>query len=189
MNKKILNTKFLLHKYINRAKKIYDKNIYYQGITLFHIIIGIFNFLFPIYSFIFNYNGIFNYIYLFFLILLYLHWIILRDECILTLILKKNINKNYSMGMFPIGIIDMYFNIITQTWTKPTTIYINNEKFYYNFIAFLAITYKLDINIFQKILYVFIFMIIFIKSLRIHNNVINYFNNNVKSRTNSIFKF
>ena len=79
-------------------------------IQFFHILIDVFNC-----SYIFLFNPIYDFYFASWILFQTIHWIILKNECILSSIEKRIMNPNYVLGSQPkfIPHNDVYHNKIT----------------------------------------------------------------------------
>ena len=166
----------ILNKYISDTRNIFDRYKILYLFSYIHIIfIGGFNIFFPLYSYIFNYQGVLNYFYLFFVILIFLHWLILKNECIISLFVKKLINNDYKIGNLGISTPDLQYNVFLNKWDTFKTYNRNNFlktkiMFLVNMILYISVTLKINTSVKNKVLYLFVFMIIFVMYIKEFDN-------------------
>ena len=186
------NIIFLHNKYIEKAELIFNNNKFLYLISFFHQLILGFFLIYPVYIYIVNYRGYFNYVYLGILLFLVVHWILLNSECSLVLLTKKIINPKYKCGDFYKGSIDFQYSFLKSKWSKIKKIDLLNEQYRFaisNIILYILVLTKLDEPVFKKILILFIFILIYNISFSQDINTLMKFYDNCKDRNNRIFKF
>lgn len=89
--------------YLENYPKIFNSN-YKYSLTLLYVLHLIVTFWQPyvVLTLIFNYkNSFYDKLVIGVLLLIAVHWICIKNECILSVIEKKIINKNYELGSYP----------------------------------------------------------------------------------------
>ena len=186
------NILFLYNKYIEKAELIFNNNKFLYLISFFHQLILGFFLIYPVYIYIVNYRGYFNYVYLGMLLFLVVHWILLNSECSLVLLTKKVINPKYKAGDFYKGSIDFQYSFLKSKWSKIKKTDLLNEQYRFaisNIILYILVLTKLDEPVFKKILILFIFILIYNISFSQDINTLMKFYDNCKDRNNEIFNF
>jgi hypothetical protein len=97
-----------------------------------------------------KYNSKIHYYILIFWLIIIFHWMILKGECIVDLIEKKILNKNYKIGEIIVFLVDFNYNLITKKITKYLSSYYN-IKFLKLVLITLAL-FKININNIYKIM-------------------------------------
>jgi hypothetical protein len=116
------------------------------------------------YGLIFKKNW-FDYIYLFFTIVVLISWTFYNGECVLTYLIKKNKDKNYIAGTESTDLTDMYlvfgskeivyFIVTISLFIHAISLYLvlkrnNYPYFIYYFLPFLQLLYTSSLRIEHK---------------------------------------
>lgn len=143
-----------------------------KTLGIFHLI---WTFMFPLYPLIFKTNR-FDIFYIYYILLLYLHWTILDGECALSLMDKRK-NESYVTGSDPVNISDFYEIV-------PKDIY---DKFMFPFLTFMwVISIILVFNRNNEI--PFIMTLCLITGLIFYLTILRQGNNKIIKIYNEIFK-
>jgi hypothetical protein len=148
------NVEYLYYKYLNKYKSEirHDKRL--LVLKLIHIIYEVLFFVSLIFLLFGKRNSNIHYYILGVWVIIIFHWIILKGECIIDLIEKKILNKNYKTGDVIVFLMDFNYNLITKKIKK----YNSDDISSYYIIKLLKLLlvgialYKIDINIIYKIL-------------------------------------
>lgn len=178
---------YLFNKYLKKTHNLFTKNKLYYLITIIHYLVAVYLYSYPILIWIYNYKGKYNYGYLLFLFVLLIHWIILNNECILSVFIKKKINPNYKNGSLIYGCFDLQVAFKKKNYDKNDI----NMNFFYvkKLIFFTLVLLKTKLSVKIKIFSLLLFMILIIKNYNLYIIQLEDYKVNLKDRNNEIFKF
>ena len=188
------NLHSLINKYLTKCKLIFEKNNLFVISYLHTIILLIFN-IYVLYIILFNYTGKLNTLFIVLFYLVVLHWIVYNGECFIGYYIKKMINPKYKAGDLP-GCLDLDYNVISNKWISNisksnfVTNFKNKNHFYYaSLFGFLVILAKIKMKPNNKILALFIFLILIYFVMKKTDKNIRILKNNLTDKNNRIFKF
>ena len=178
------NVEYLYYKYLTKYKdEQHNKTL--VALKILHLLYQVFFFVSIIVLLVVKYDSKIHYVILASYLIVIFHWMLLKGECIIDLVEKKILNKNYKIGELIMFLIDFNYNLITKRIKKYDS---NDLTSYYNikflklFVIILAL-YKININyVYKIIIFIFSFcclLLLYMWQLR-QANYINSLNRNHK---------
>tara|TARA_B110000967_G_C18791555_1_gene513610 strand:- start:540 stop:1103 length:564 start_codon:yes stop_codon:yes gene_type:complete len=184
------NVEYLYYKYLNKYKEQIKTNNTLIVLKLIHLVYQLLFFVSIILLLFVKYDSKIHYYILGVWVIIIIHWVLLKGECIIDLIEKKILNKKYKTGDIIVFLIDFNYNLITKKNKKYSNDINDISSFrYIKLLKLVVITlalYKININIIYKLIIITISLLCLFVLYRWQVNQAKYINN--LNRNNKIFQ-